>query len=326
MGNRFKQSENKLKKDKTLPKSTTKRITRRDQSQMVIDFEKSIADHIKQRKVNKKVSMAIGWVGGKWNIADKLISMMPKHEVYCEVFFGGGSLFFRKPKVYINFVNDLNSNLTNMYTVMRDNPDDFWKYASYFMYARDIFDYCLEKYKSEDWKNLEPTRKAVIFYYMIRASFNKNMNNFSKDQKYSIWDEYQNVIKIGEKLQSVCIENRDYRQFVKDRLNEHKDKKTMFYLDPPYVVAEKTSYYEFLFSDMEHRDLCRLCDDIDRSGNYFMLSYENIGLIQDLYRQYHQTELEWTYTMGVKKDGTKKIGKEIVVTNFKPQGEQLKIL
>lgn len=43
----------------------------------------------------------ITYYGGKQRMADTIISMMPAHKLYCEPFFGGGAVFFRKPKAGI---------------------------------------------------------------------------------------------------------------------------------------------------------------------------------------------------------------------------------
>ena len=206
-------------------------------TQLAIDFDKEVSGYVEKRKVENTVSNAIGWVGGKWKIGRVLVTMMPEHDSYFEVFFGGGSVFFRKPKTKYNAINDYNSNLINMYTQIRDNRNEFLKYINHFLYSRDIFDYCRTKYDSENWKDLGEVQRAVIFYYMIRVSFNNQMTHFSKDQMYSTFDEYHKIIKISEKLQGVLIENQDFRVFIEKRLEDKsgnsKGLKKFFYLDPP---------------------------------------------------------------------------------------------
>ena len=252
--------------------------------------------------------------------------MMPEHDAYYEVFFGGGSVFFRKIKVRFNAINDINSNLVNMYTVLRDQKEKFLTYTQQFLYSREIFNYAVTNYGKREWKELSDVQRAVLFFYMIRVSFNNQMTHFSKDQQFSMWDEYGKIIKISERLQNVLIDSVDYRKFINVRLEEPHGKKKMFYLDPPYVVAEGKSYYEYLFSDYEHSDLAHLCDKINKKGHYFMLSYEDAQIVRDLYRNYELTSLEWAYSLGAKKDGTQKTGKEIIVTNYKVPHEQLEIL
>ena len=324
-----KNKETELKKTQRAERSRSEKKTRSmlgATSQLAIDFDEVVNDYVKNRKGKNTVGNAIGWVGGKWKMGKTLINMMPEHDYYCEVFFGGGSVFFRKVKSEFNAINDYNANLINMYNQLRDNKDNFLKYINTFLYSRDIFDYCRERYGEDDWFEVGEIVRAVMFYYMIRVSFNNQMTHFSKDQKYSIWDEYHRIVKISEKLQNVLIENRDYRKFITDRIEDKVGDKKMFYLDPPYVIAEGKGYYEYLFSNMEHSELAHLCDRIHKEGHYFMLSYENTQIIRDLYRSYELTDLEWKYSMGASRDGTQKMGKELIVTNFKIPNQQLEIL
>lgn len=299
-------------------------------SQLAIDFDNTVKDYIKQRRGKETVSHAIGWIGGKQKIAKKLISMFPAHSAYAEVFFGGGGVFFNKPKVEYNVINDINSNLTNMYIIMRDKADQFWNYAHYFLYSKDLFKLCYEKYKSVEWKDMSDVQRAVIFYFLIRTSYNKNVNagHMSKDQSYSIWDEYHRVIGIGERLQNVFIDNRSYREFIENvlKLTTTSRRKTLFYLDPPYVIAEKTDYYEYLFSTSEHSDLAYRCDDINKQGHYFMLSYEDTQIVRDLYRNYEISSIEFSYSMATGSGKAVKKGKEIIVTNYKVPSEQLSLI
>ena len=60
-----------------------------------VQVQLEICKYNKDSRLTKQtVSNYIGWVGGKARIAKALISMMPAHHEYCEVFFGGGSVFF----------------------------------------------------------------------------------------------------------------------------------------------------------------------------------------------------------------------------------------
>ena len=308
----------KEKKEKSKPKKNL--------SQMAIDFENVNKDYIPKRLVSQTVSNFIGWVGGKARISKKLVSMMPAHHEYCEVFFGGGSVFFAKPKVEFNYINDLNSNLVNLYEVLRDESEEFWKFAPFMLYSKEMFDKAVAKYGTKEWKELPNAKKAVFFYFIIRTSFNNQLQAFTRDQKFSIWDEYHKTVKIGEKLQNVCIDNLDFKSFISKRLSTCSDRKKLFYLDPPYVIAEGKGYYEYLFGDYEHSDLAHLCDDINKQGHYFMLSYEDTQIVRDLYRNYEQKYMTWAYSMqtGANKKG--KEGKEILISNFKLPGEQRSLI
>ena len=47
------------------------------------------------------------YYGGKMGMAKLIVSLMPEHRVYIEPFFGSGAVFFAKPPVMHEIVNDL---------------------------------------------------------------------------------------------------------------------------------------------------------------------------------------------------------------------------
>ena len=77
---------------------------------------------------NKLVSPVLKWVGGKRQLLPSIKSLLPKRITsYCEPFVGGGAVLFDlQPKKAI--VNDINSDLIHVYTVIRDDVDALSKY------------------------------------------------------------------------------------------------------------------------------------------------------------------------------------------------------
>ena len=45
--------------------------------------------------------------GSKWNIATRLVELIPEHHSYVEPFFGSGAVLFNKPVSDIETINDL---------------------------------------------------------------------------------------------------------------------------------------------------------------------------------------------------------------------------
>ena len=64
------------------------------------------------------------YAGGKFYARKLILSHIPKHSVYIEPFAGGGSIFFAKPKVDINQLNDIDSDLINVYNIIKDRPNE----------------------------------------------------------------------------------------------------------------------------------------------------------------------------------------------------------
>ena len=82
--------------------------------------------------------VVIPYYGGKFELSRKLIPMLYKHERYIEVFFGGGSMFFRKPKSKFNVLNDLHNDLINLYMTIIDEYDEFFKQSKYLLKSEKI--------------------------------------------------------------------------------------------------------------------------------------------------------------------------------------------
>ena len=49
------------------------------------------------------------YYGGKFRLSMQLVKMLAPHDRYFEVFAGGLSMFFRKPKADFNVVNDIDT-------------------------------------------------------------------------------------------------------------------------------------------------------------------------------------------------------------------------
>ena len=47
-----------------------------------------------------KARPIIGWPGGKTRMLKDILPLIPAHTCYCEVFFGGGAVFFAKERTY----------------------------------------------------------------------------------------------------------------------------------------------------------------------------------------------------------------------------------
>lgn len=86
------------------------------------------------------------WYGGKEALAPRLVSLLPKHDVYCEVFGGSGALLFAKAPSRLEIFNDLDSGVVNFFRVLR-NAEQFQELVRALKltpYAREEYYQCFQ--------------------------------------------------------------------------------------------------------------------------------------------------------------------------------------
>ena len=135
---------------------------------------------------NKLVTPVVKWVGGKRQLLDTLKPLLPKRiNSYCEPFVGGGALLFDLQPAKA-FVNDINSDLILVYTVIRDNVNEL-------IAALEGFENTSEKfYEVRDWdrnkefySHLSDVMRAARIIYLNKTCYNGlyRVNNSVDDFK-----------------------------------------------------------------------------------------------------------------------------------------------
>lgn len=119
-----------------------------------------------------------GWLGGKTKLRPTIISVMPKHETYVEVFGGSATVFFGKPPEWSRqeFVNDLHGELVNLMKVLSGTCFDDVVRQEFIGYVRTM---PAARAAYQDWKNwgpdqldkLTPAQRAFRFYYCVKKGF-----------------------------------------------------------------------------------------------------------------------------------------------------------
>ena len=61
--------------------------------------------------------------GSKWNIASRLVELIPEHHSYVEPFFGSGALLFNKPASDIETINDLDHDVVNLFRCIQEDAE-----------------------------------------------------------------------------------------------------------------------------------------------------------------------------------------------------------
>lgn len=222
------------------------------------------------------------WYGGKGNLVHKLISFIPSHHHYVEVFGGAASLLFAKnPFVSkLETYNDINSDLVNFFRVLRDKEmfQEFYRKVCLTPYAREEWKFCKETYKIID----DPIEKAYRFFIAVRQSFSGeifggwsySITASDRNMSSSV-SRYLSAIELlpefHKRMMFVQIENKDFREILK----WYDTKDTFFYLDPPYLpeTRKEKQSYEYEMSVKDHEELIDILLNV--KGKVMLSGYPN---------------------------------------------------
>lgn len=234
--------------------------------------------------------------GGKWRIADWIISYFPEHKVYCEPFFGSGAVFFNKQPCYIETINDINGDIVNLFRVCRDYPEELAKAINFTPFARDEFVKC--NIPSDN--PIEQARRTLVRYHQSFGTSNSSKNSWRNVQSYggprcaTMWNCLPDIIvNCCERLKEAQIENTDALTLIE----RYNDENTLIYLDPPYLQnLRKKNMYKCEMSDEQHIEMLRL---IKKSKSKIILSgYDNDLYNSELFN-WVTTEKETIAQMGL---------------------------
>lgn len=230
--------------------------------------------------------------GGKWKLAPWIISFFPYHSVYTEVFGGGGSVLLRKSRTYAEIYNDLDSEIVNLFKVMRDDGKKLKELLFLTPYSKEEFDLSYEK--SED--PIEQARRTVVrnsFGFSSTAHNNKTgfkgNANKSGTTPAKVWANYPVFLDFAiERLRGVVIENSDAKKILKS----HDQVNALHYIDPPYVFSTRDAGKDYRF-EMEDEDHVELSELLKGLKGMIVLSGYDSEIYNDLYngwtKHYYKT-------------------------------------
>jgi len=259
--------------------------------------------------VEPTAKQIFAYFGGKQSSASRIVSMIPNHEHYIEPFSGGLAVFFRKPNAPWSCVNDLNQDIANLYFCL-SLPDVFPEIVhrlKWLIASREIYDLADRMRKVEDFiiPNIE---RATLYLFYISNSFNQQIGSGFSD-KSSNWDSkiVERLDVSRHKFNNTVVENVDYAKLVK----RYKNKPDAFwYIDPPYWITGKVPYYKHNFTAENHIELKEQIDILHASGAKFLISYDDIPEIRELYKDYNVEPFLIRY------GSNSELKQEIVIKNY----------
>lgn len=243
------------------------------------------------------VSPILKWVGGKRQLIESIVPLIPEHTTYYEPFVGGGAvLFHTQPKKAV--INDSNEELINIYQVIKEQPEELITLLEshrdrnsqeYFYEVRS-----LDRDKGE-YAALTPAERAARIIYLNKTCYNGLFRVNRAGEFNAPWGRYKNPNITNETTiramsryfngAKVTVYCGDYREALKGIR-----KGSFVYLDPPYMPLSTSSsftgYTAAGFGPQEQVELKRQCDLLNKRGIKFLLSNSCCDFIEDLYQDY----------------------------------------
>ena len=278
-------------------------------------------------KKNILVSPIVKWVGGKRQLLPELRALLPrqiKNYTYCEPFLGGGALFFDiQPAKAI--VNDINSDLIGLYSVVRDDVENLITELQKFKNESDEF-YSVRAWDRDKKKydTLSPLKKSARLVFLNKTCYNGLFRVNNAGEFNTPFGNYKNPNIVNAptlravnryfNTNTINFTSCDYT-----RVLEGLPKKTFVYLDPPYDpvsdTANFTGYAKGGFGKEAQINLRKQCDELDRRGIKFMLSNSATDFIKEQYSSYKIKVL--SAKRNINSIGNKRGDvPEVVVTNY----------
>lgn len=230
-----------------------------------------------------KIRRVLAYPGSKWGVAPQIVSMIPEHHSFVEPFFGSGAVLFNKPISRIETINDLDSNVTNLFSCIQEDAEQLARIVATTPYSREIYENQCEFPDSDD-----PYWKAAGFLIRCWQGFGSRTNGSKvgwkldvqgRERAYALCNWYRLpgwIISAAERLRMVQIENRPALEVIK-RFNYPN---VFQYWDPPYVLHTRSGkQYKYEMSDAEHESL--LESALESQAKIMISGYES-----ELYEKY----------------------------------------
>lgn len=256
--------------------------------------------------------------GSKWNIAPKLVNMIPGHHSYVEPFFGSGAMLFNKMPSDIETINDLDSDVTNLFRCIQKDSERLARLVMTTPFSREEYNKQFEI--PEGAVCIDAFERAAGFLIRCWQGHGFRTNGYKvgwkndvqgRERMYALWNWYRLpkwIIDIAERLRQVQIENRSAMEVI-ERFNYEN---VFMYLDPTYLLSARAGkQYKHEMSDADHEDLLKL---ILQSKAKIMIS----GYESDMYNDYLNNWSKATFQSCAEHNGTRQ---EVVWMNYEPNSQ-----
>ncbi len=267
----------------------------------------------------------VKWVGGKHQLLPELLARverLPKmFDRYFEPFVGGGALFFALQPARA-FLSDSNSELINLYLVVREQVGALIADLKQHVYEEKYYYKMRDIDRTPEYSRLTDVQRASRFIFLNKTCFNGLYRVNSRGEFNVPFGRYvnpkicdsANLRACGKVLLGSSVTEAPFDVALKEARRGD-----FVYFDPPYAplntTSNFTSYTRAGFGpDMQIR-LADVCQSLDAKGVKFMLSNSSAPEILSLYKNFNLEFVKAARAVNSKAEKRGKID-EVIVTNY----------
>jgi DNA adenine methylase len=235
-----------------------------------------------------RIKPILKWAGGKSGLLSQLLPFFPNHfNRYFEPFFGGGAVFFSLGFMGETYLNDSNSELIDLYEVVRDKPESLMKalddlvphYSEEFYYALRVAQPDSKIERAARTIFLNKTGFNGLYRQNSKGGFNVP---FGKRLKCPALYDPTNFFRASKALNNVKFHTQDFENVI-----DLAGPGDFVYCDPPYEPLSRTSSFNAYqgggFSQEHQRRLKNACVRAQARGAHIVISNSSAPFILDLY-------------------------------------------
>ncbi|MCA1199120.1 DNA adenine methylase [Sphingomonas sp. R647] len=258
------------------------------------------------------VRPAAGYIGGKRNLARKIVPMIDatEHALYGEPFVGMGGIFLRRRRrPSVEAINDASGDVATLFRVLQEHYPYLIDMLRWRVASRAEFDRLI----GMDPTRLTDLQRAARFLYVQKLGFGGKVagRHFGispgQSARFDVSKLEPLLADIHERLCGVWIEQLDFATFI----GRYDRADALFYLDPPYWGSED-DYGAELFG---RHDFDRLAGALRGVRGKFLLSINDCPGVRQCFDGFQMAEVQTTYTVGGMKSGGVRAG-ELLISNY----------
>ena len=247
--------------------------------------------------------------GGKSKLFDLVKALISQYgksvDTYVEPFAGGAAValgLLLNHQIDKIIINDINIGVFSFWNAVCNDTDNLLRLIRETEVNIGNFDIQRNIYNNETQSSLE---LGFATFFLNRTCYSgvlgagpiggHNQNGkYLLDARYNRFDLIKKIERIAQYSTKIEVFNLDILDFIAQVENSRKAIFT--YFDPPYFVKGKALYTNFL----NQEDHEKISNEIKHIKTPWLITYDNVREISNIYQDYTQYEFSLSYTVNPK--------------------------